>query len=107
MVRKSCADVVHDAVVLGIGRPSACLAVEAKTADLDEPGKLRLAQTVVERLAPTSGRLFPHERIEDPKKVLVVEQGTFIRTQVGVSLCMRSELLCLRRRRRLAAKRKC
>ena len=98
MVRKSCADVVHDAVVLGIGRPFACLAVEAKAAGLDDPGKLRLAQTVVERLAPTSGRLFPHERIEDPKKVLVVEQGTFIRTQVGVSLCVYVCSLCSCRR---------
>ena len=83
MTRKSCEDIVHDAVVLGSGRLFPCLAIESKVGGLDEPGKTELAQTIVERLARTSARLFPHERIENPKRVIVVDQGTFVRTEVS------------------------
>ena len=83
MVRKSCVDFVHDAVVLGIGRPFPFLAIEAKLAGLDATGQSDIAKTVVERLKETSARLFPHERIEDLKRVIVVEQGVFVRTQVS------------------------
>ncbi|KAI0739172.1 acetyl-CoA synthetase-like protein [Daedaleopsis nitida] len=82
MVRKTCADVVYDAVVVGAGKPFPCLIIESAQSGLDENARKTVAQTIVSRIAEHSSRLFPHERIEDARRLLVVEKGTLIRTQL-------------------------
>ena len=75
-------DLVHDAVVVGSGRKYACLVIEAAQSGLDEDGRRHVAEELVKRLADFNRNLFAHERIEDPKRVIVVEKGTFLRTSV-------------------------
>ncbi|KAI0657005.1 acetyl-CoA synthetase-like protein [Cubamyces menziesii] len=80
-VRKTCADLVHDAVVVGSGRTHACLVVESAASGLSAEQRHELAQTVAARTADFNKRLFAHERIEDPKRIIVVERGTLPRTK--------------------------
>lgn len=86
LVRKSCQDVVHDAVVVGSGKSFPVVIVESAQSGLDEAARRAVAQTIVERTAEHSSRLFPHERIEDPRRIIVVEQGTLVRTTVSTHL---------------------
>ncbi|KAI8976643.1 acetyl-CoA synthetase-like protein [Trametes punicea] len=80
-VRKTCADLVHDAVVVGSGRTAACLVVESARDGLSEEQRREVARTISARTADFNKRLFPHERIEDPKRILVVDKGTLPRTK--------------------------
>ncbi|KAI0676592.1 acetyl-CoA synthetase-like protein [Trametes maxima] len=80
-VRKTCQDLVHDAVVVGSGRPFPGLIVESAIDGLDEAKGKKVAQTIAERTAELNKRLFAHERIEDPKRILVVDRGTLPRTK--------------------------
>ena len=50
---------------------------------LKEDGKEAIPQTIVERLATFNKSRFPHERLDDPRLVLVVERGVLPRTAVS------------------------
>lgn len=82
-VRKACADIIHDAVMVGTGRtlPAFVVEVDSKGTPLSADQKASIAQTVVERIADYNKRVFGHERVDDPKRVLVVEKGTLPRTK--------------------------
>ncbi|KAI0312670.1 acetyl-CoA synthetase-like protein [Amylostereum chailletii] len=67
-VRKTCTDLVHDVVVIGTHRPAPCLVRQL------------VAQEIVARTLAFNERQFAHERIQDPKKVFMVDQGTLPRT---------------------------
>ena len=69
--------------MVGTGRLYPCLIVESAAIGLTVEEKARIAQGIVDRTADFNKRLFIHERIEDPKRVLIVEQGTLPRTRVS------------------------
>lgn len=81
-VRKTCEGLVHDAVVIGSGRTAPVLVVESTENGLDVPAQAVLVHTIIERTAEFNKRAFAHERIEDPKRILVVDRGTLPRTKV-------------------------
>ncbi|TFK91211.1 acetyl-CoA synthetase-like protein [Polyporus arcularius HHB13444] len=80
-VRKLCSDLVHDVVMVGTGRLYPVLIVESAVSGLSEEDKKRISQEIVDRTAEFNRRLFIHERVEDPKRVFVVEKGTLPRTK--------------------------
>jgi len=80
-VRKTCADLVYDAVVVGIALPAPVLLVESVQACLNDEERLHIAEQIVHRLNPFNERLFMYERINDPKRVLIMEQGSLPRTK--------------------------
>ena len=80
--------------MVGTGRLHPCLVVESVAKGLADADRQRISQEIISRTADFRTRLFPHERIEDAKRVLVVEQGTLPRTKVsGRLVCNRRELL--------------
>ncbi|KAI9066826.1 acetyl-CoA synthetase-like protein [Trametes sanguinea] len=81
VVRKACPDVVHDVVVVGSGRAFPCLIVESAPDGLTDAQRRELAEQVIERISGLVQGLFPHERIENPRRVLVVEKGSLPRTR--------------------------
>ncbi|KAL1946347.1 hypothetical protein VTO73DRAFT_15474 [Trametes versicolor] len=80
-VRALGAGLIHDAVVVGDGRNLAGLVVEAAEGPLDEAKRQELAQEIVKRATEFNRGLFPHERIEDPERIIVVEKGSLPRTK--------------------------
>ena len=92
-IRKTCSDLVYDVVMVGSGRLHPCLVVESVAKGLADADRQRISREIVTRTADFRTRLFPHERIEDAKRVLVVEQGTLPRTKVSRCLvCVLQEL---------------
>lgn len=81
-VRALGAGLIHDAVVVGDGRNLAGLVVEAAEGPLDDAKRQELAQEIVKRATEFNRGLFPHERIEDPERIIVVEKGSLPRTKV-------------------------
>jgi hypothetical protein len=75
-VLKTCPDIVSDCIVVGSGRPSPVLFVEAKT-DL-KPA--RLQREILRRTRAFHERRYLHERITEAKMVVIVEKGTLPRT---------------------------
>ncbi len=69
--------------MVGTGRLYPVLIVESAASGLSEEDKKRISQEIVDRTAEFNRRLFIHERVEDPKRVFVVEKGTLPRTKVG------------------------
>ena len=84
-MRTACADLIHDAVVVGTGRALPCLVVEADKRGGDDSDQARagLARRVVECIAERNARVFTHERIEDAARVFVVAKGELPRTKVS------------------------
>ncbi|KAJ7016166.1 putative amp-CoA ligase [Mycena alexandri] len=80
-VRKTCGDLLHDAVVLGTNRPCPLLFVETLTELTTEEQKLDLAHEIIRRTANFNQRLFLYERIENPKHIRVLGKGTLPRTK--------------------------
>ena len=74
---------MYDAVVVGNGRRWPCLIVESATDGLTPEQKSGVSQTIVERTTDFYKNLFPHEVIQDPRRVLVVDKGTLPRTKVS------------------------
>ncbi|KAI0742021.1 acetyl-CoA synthetase-like protein [Daedaleopsis nitida] len=79
-VRQTCKDLVYDAVVVGNERRWPCLVVESADG-LTPEQKSDISQTIVERTADFYKNLFPHEVIQDPRRVLVADKGTLPRTK--------------------------
>ncbi|KAF7329498.1 AMP-binding domain-containing protein [Mycena kentingensis (nom. inval.)] len=81
-IRSVCADLIHECVVVGNGRPSPTLFVEPSSAsdsDSDDTN-CNLKAEILRRTASFSARLFVHERIETPERVVVVARGVLPRT---------------------------
>ncbi|KAI0764537.1 acetyl-CoA synthetase-like protein [Trametes elegans] len=96
-VRKAGAGLVYDAVVVGNGRAAAVLLVESAEAGvaMDAEKRRALAQTLVERMADFNRHLFPHERVADPRRVVVLERGTLLRgKEKGNVRCVVRLLAC-------------
>ncbi|OSD01388.1 acetyl-CoA synthetase-like protein [Trametes coccinea BRFM310] len=81
IVRKACTDIVHDVVVVGSGRAFPCLIVESAAGGLTDEERRAVADQVITRTTGLVQGLFPHERIQDPRRVLVVEKGSLPRTR--------------------------
>ncbi|KAJ7136297.1 putative amp-CoA ligase [Mycena filopes] len=80
-VRKTCEDLVHDAVVLGTSRSCPVLFIETHTELSDDAQKLALATEIIRRTQTFNQRLFLNERIEDPNHIRVLVKGTLPRTK--------------------------
>ncbi|EKJ67667.1 hypothetical protein FPSE_12184 [Fusarium pseudograminearum CS3096] len=79
-------DLISAVSVIGSGRPSPAMVVEAKNDDIlqaDEDTLLALKQQIVQRIAPFHQRKYLHERIDDARLVFVVAKGTLPRTAKG------------------------
>ncbi|ESK92811.1 amp- ligase [Moniliophthora roreri MCA 2997] len=78
-VRKACADLVFDCVVIGSRRPSPALIVEPATLDMPEE---RLRQEIFQRVVNLRSHLqrLPHERIASPNGIIIVPPRSLIRT---------------------------
>ena len=75
-VRMTCADIVSECIVVGNGRPSPVLFVEAKDGKNDEAVK----RTILRRTRQFHARRYLHERITEAKLIFVVAPGTLPRT---------------------------
>ena len=75
-VRATCADLVHECIVAGSGRPSPRLFVEAKAPGNEE----RMKRDIIRRTRQFHARRYLHERITSAKFVVVVPKGTLPRT---------------------------
>ncbi len=86
-VQQSCKDVVFDCVTVGSGRPSPALLVEPT----EQVERDAIPRIIIERLSAFNHSRLPHERLDDPRLVLVVKRGALPRTVVSDnpdSLCM-------------------
>jgi len=77
-VRATCGELVFECVVVGNGRPSPALFVEASERCAMDPEELK--EEIVRRMSEFNSRRFIHERINSTKHVIVVERGTLPRT---------------------------
>ena len=70
-VRATCGELVYECVVVGNGRPSPALFVEASE---------ELKEEIIRRMNEFNSRRFVHESITSTKHVIVIERGTLPRT---------------------------
>jgi len=77
-VRATCGELVFECIVVGNGRPSPALFIEASERCTMDSEKLR--KEIVRRTRQFHSRRFIHERITSTKYVVVVERGTLPRT---------------------------
>lgn len=76
-VRMTCADLISECIVVGAGRPSPALFVEAKDEGRDAE---TLKKTIIRRTRHFHSRRYLHEQITQPKFIVVVPKGTLPRT---------------------------
>lgn len=78
------ADLVETVVVVGVGRPSPTLIVEPQNGDMDlDPNGAdvkALREEIFKRITPFHQRRYIHERIDDPRFIMVMPRGTLPRT---------------------------
>ncbi|KAI0639731.1 acetyl-CoA synthetase-like protein [Trametes polyzona] len=82
-VLATCADLVAACIVVGNGRPSPALFVEAAAAGAGAGAGVdaeKLKRDIVRRIRPFHARRYMHERIVSPRFVLVVPRDTLPRT---------------------------
>ncbi|KAF4943399.1 hypothetical protein FGADI_13442 [Fusarium gaditjirri] len=80
------ADLISAVSVIGSGRPSPAIIVEPKDETTLRSGHEKLLdfkKEVLRRISPFHARKYLHERIDDPRLVFVVPQGTLPRTAKG------------------------
>lgn len=77
-VRATCGELIHECIVVGNGRPSPALFVEASEKCAMDAEKLK--KEIIRRTRQFHARRYVHERIISPKNVVVVERGTLPRT---------------------------
>ncbi len=73
---------MSDCATVGSGRRSPALLVEPT----DHAEQDAIPRIITERLAAFNQGRSPHERLDDPRLVLVVDRGALPRTVVSVSL---------------------
>ncbi|RGP73703.1 4-hydroxybenzoate-- benzoate-- ligase [Fusarium sporotrichioides] len=79
-------DLISAVSVIGSGRPSPAMVVEAKNDDIlqaDEDGLSALKRQIVQRIARFHQRKYAHERIDDVRLVFVAAKGSLPRTAKG------------------------
>ncbi|KAL4731835.1 hypothetical protein ACLX1H_000827 [Fusarium chlamydosporum] len=79
-------DLISAVSVIGSGRPSPAMVVEAKNDDIVQAGEkelLEFKQKILNRIAPFHQRKYLHERIGDERLIFVVANGTLPRTAKG------------------------
>ncbi|CAL1695357.1 unnamed protein product [Somion occarium] len=76
-VRATCADLVSECIVVGNGRPSPALFVEAADPNMNEE---RLKKDIIRRTRHFHSRRYLHERISSTNFILVVPRDTLPRT---------------------------
>lgn len=81
-MRKECADIVFDAVVVGSSRTHPVLIIESEGSNLTESRRRQIAAQIVDKTAHTNQGMFPYERIKDPAWIIVLEKGSLPRTKV-------------------------
>ncbi|KAH9917141.1 acetyl-CoA synthetase-like protein [Epithele typhae] len=82
-VMKTCGDLVHSCVVIGHQRVCPLLVVELLASGIDaadDPTHTAVRNEILERTAAFNSRLFPHEKITNPRCILVVPEGSLPRT---------------------------
>ncbi|KAF5630098.1 4-hydroxybenzoate benzoate ligase [Fusarium sp. NRRL 52700] len=80
------ADLISAISVIGSGHPSPAIIVEPKNDDILKSGDaslMRFKEEILRRISPFHARKYLHERIDDPRLVFVVPQGTLPRTAKG------------------------
>lgn len=77
-VRATCGELVFECIVVGNGRPSPALFVEASEKCTMDAEKLK--KEVIRRTRQFHSRRYVHERITSTKNIVVVERGTLPRT---------------------------
>ncbi|EIN06468.1 acetyl-CoA synthetase-like protein [Punctularia strigosozonata HHB-11173 SS5] len=78
-MRRLCGDVIHDAVVVGQGQPWPVFIVETKShKNVDE--KSLLKREIIARMADWGKDRYKWERVDDPQRIIVVEEGELPRT---------------------------
>ncbi|KAF4502022.1 4-hydroxybenzoate-- benzoate-- ligase [Fusarium agapanthi] len=80
------ADLISAVSVIGSGRPSPALIVEPKHDDVlttGGDGLTMFKEEILRRISPFHARKYLHERIDNPRLVFVVPQGTLPRTEKG------------------------
>jgi len=77
-VRATCGELVFECVVVGNGRPSPALFVEAS--EKCTMGQEELKEEIINRTSEFHSRHFVHERITSTKCVVVVGRGALPRT---------------------------
>ena len=77
-VRATCSELVSECIVVGNGRPSPALFVEASEQCTMDGEKLK--EEIIRRTTQFHSRRYTHERIISTKHVIVVERGTLPRT---------------------------
>ena len=77
-VRATCGELVFECIVVGNGRPSPALFVEASEQCTMDGEKLK--EEIIRRTRRFHSRRYTHERITSTTYVVVVERGTLPRT---------------------------
>lgn len=81
-VRRECADMpIADVLSVGTGHPRSALIVETTFGMLDDATARGLAEELARRITEPCEALFPWERIDDPRWILVVEKGRLLRNK--------------------------
>lgn len=83
-VRRECADMpIADVLSVGTGHPRSALIVETTFGMLDDATARGLAEELSRRITEPCEALFPWERIDDPRWIIVVEKGRLLRNKVS------------------------
>lgn len=75
-VRATCGDLIQECIVVGYGRPSPTLVVEALS-NMDEE---KLKKDIIQATRPFNSRRYMHERIVSEKMIIVVPPNSLPRT---------------------------
>ncbi|KAF9061228.1 hypothetical protein BDP27DRAFT_1338412 [Rhodocollybia butyracea] len=80
--RTLCGDIISDCVVVGNGRPSPVLVVEASHRNVSPALNFEseLKTEIYRRICPFHTARYPHERIDSPDMIFIVPLGTLPRT---------------------------
>jgi hypothetical protein len=78
-MRRLCGDIIHDAAVVGQGRPWPVFIVETTTPKTDDE-KAGIIEEIVVRMKDWGKDRYKWERVDDPKRIVVVDQGELLRT---------------------------
>lgn len=91
-VRRECADMpIADVLSVGTGHPRSALIVETTFGMLDDATARGVAEELARRITEPCEALFPWERIDDPRWILVVEKGRLLRNKVSCPLWRRAD----------------
>jgi hypothetical protein len=84
-VRQNCKDAVHDLVVVGQNRDLPVLLVETTSSlsDLNEPKKQVIVERIIQCMSGYNDGRFLWDRVDDPKRIVLLEQGSILRTVKG------------------------